>query len=150
MSDTHLSADEFTPQELVQAFTTVCKQAVRTTGGSRHWQRETREFLNNMELLLAVVEGRIFQPQEPTVLDDLARLDDILDRVSGKLDIEFSSILPDLDAPDNPKTHIEWMKDCSTDCKAAIRGLRQSLEGERPILDSDAANHRLSGGQLGL
>jgi hypothetical protein len=149
MDDTHPSADEFTPQELVQAFTTVCKQAVRSTGGSRHWQGETREFLNNMELLLAVVEGRPFQPQEPTVLDDLAKLDDILDRVSGKLDIEFSSILPGLDVPDNPKTHVEWMKDCSTDCKAAIRGLRQSLEGERPILDGDAG-HRLSGGQLGL
>jgi hypothetical protein len=149
MDDKHLSADEFTPQELVQAFTTVCKQAVRSTGGSDIWQGETREFLNNMELLAAVAEGRPFTPREPTVLDDLDKVDDLLDRVSVKLDVEFSAIKLDLNPLDNPKTHVAWMKDCNADCKSTIRGLRQSLEDERPILDG-SGERSLSGRQLGL
>ena len=149
MNDKHLSADEFTPHELVQAFTTVCRQAVRSTGGSEVWQGATREFLNSMELLVAVVEGRPFKPREPTVLDDLDKIDDLLDRVSVKLDVEFSAMISGLDPLDNPKTHVEWMKDCNADCKSAIRGLRQSLEDERPILDG-SGERSLSGGQLGL
>jgi hypothetical protein len=50
---------------------------------------------------------------------------------------------------DNPKTHVAWMKDCNADCKSTIRGLRQSLEDERPILDG-SGERSLSGRQLGL
>jgi hypothetical protein len=135
MDGKHPSADGLTLLELVQAFAAVCRRAVRSTGGAGILPGEVRELLSTMEFLVAVVGGRLAKPGEPTVLDDLDRVDALLDRISVKLDVEFGAMKRDLNPLDNPKTHVAWMKECNADCKSTVGELRQSLEDERPILD---------------
>lgn len=151
MDDKRLSRHEFTDTELLTAAVTVMKQAIRSTGGSQVWQGETKEFLTNMENLVALVEGRSYQPKPRDALDELAIVDDVLDRANGLLNVEFSAAVVDLKLKpeDNPMEQVSWMKDCNHDLKSSIRGLRQTLEGERPIRDENW-EHRQTGRDFGL
>jgi hypothetical protein len=149
MDDGRLSKDEFSKDEIIQAFNTVAKQAIRATGGSEMWHGETKEFLRNFENLVALVDGKTYQPKKIDALDELTRVDDILERVAGTLSVEFSAIAAGLKPEDNPITQTEWMQDCNTDLQSSIRGLRKTMQPERPIQDENW-QHRQTGRDLGL
>ena len=149
MQDKPIGSGDFTPQELVKAFTTVCKQAIRSTGGSEIWDGETKEFLQNMENLVSYVEGKPFQPKSLDALDDMKIIKEIAERFCDKVKVEFSSVAAGLAATDNPLSHGEYIQDCADDCMSTVRGLREQLKPERPILDENY-QHRQTGRDLGL
>jgi hypothetical protein len=88
-----LISHDLTPQDIIRAFATVCKMALDVIGGSRASQGESQRFLADMETLVAVVDGRPYQPRtrDKDALAELDDLDDILDRVFSKLCVEFGS-----------------------------------------------------------
>jgi hypothetical protein len=125
-----LISHDLTPQDIIRAFTTVCKMALDVIGGSRASQGESQRFLADMETLVAVVDGRPYQPRtrDKDALAELDDLDDILDRVFSKLCVEFGSKTDNLDELDNPINHVAWMKNCNAGCKVTIEELRQRFD----------------------
>ena len=124
------ASQDLTPQDIIKAFATVCKTTLDVIGGSHASQGENQRFLADMETLVAVVDGRPYQPRtrDRDALAELDDLDDILDRVFSKLSIEFGSMADDLNELDNPISHVAWMKNCNAGCKVTIEELRQRLD----------------------